>query len=217
MKLTILGATGKTGLHVVRQALERGYDVTVLVRTPGKLGEYREQVHILEGDATHPHDVCTAITGANAVLSTLGYGQGTPPGMFTSAAQNIISAMRQCRIRRLVWLTGVGIPAKEDTPKILDKLLNAIMRVFASSMIFDATTAANAIQESGLDWTIVRVPLLTSSPGTGKYQVGMVGYSGMSLRIPREDVARFILDALGAKRFYGKLPVVSSGSVNVRK
>ena len=37
MRLTIFGATGKTGKHLVRQALEAGYEVTAVARDPSKL------------------------------------------------------------------------------------------------------------------------------------------------------------------------------------
>ncbi len=40
-KILILGATGPTGRHVVSQALARGYDVTVLVRSPGKAADLK--------------------------------------------------------------------------------------------------------------------------------------------------------------------------------
>lgn len=37
MKVAVLGATGPTGVEVVKQALELGYDVVALVRDPEKL------------------------------------------------------------------------------------------------------------------------------------------------------------------------------------
>jgi uncharacterized protein YbjT (DUF2867 family) len=40
MKITIFGATGKTGGFVLEQALSRGWDVTTLARSPEKLAHY---------------------------------------------------------------------------------------------------------------------------------------------------------------------------------
>lgn len=37
MKVTILGATGNTGLQLVQQAIQRNHEVTAIVRNPDKL------------------------------------------------------------------------------------------------------------------------------------------------------------------------------------
>ena len=50
MKLVILGATGGTGLEIVRQAIERGHSVTALVRSPERLKPFRDRIKIERGD-----------------------------------------------------------------------------------------------------------------------------------------------------------------------
>ena len=76
MKLTVLGATGGTGLALVRLALEQQHKVTALVRTPAKLGALaaNEHLDVLQGDATNKQDVQQAVRGSDAVLSCLGLG-----------------------------------------------------------------------------------------------------------------------------------------------
>ena len=39
MKIAVLGATGPSGVQVVKEALERGHDVTAIVRNPDKMRE----------------------------------------------------------------------------------------------------------------------------------------------------------------------------------
>lgn len=51
LKLGVLGASGRTGTEVVRQALDDGHQVTVLVRDPAKLGEFKDRVQVIQGDA----------------------------------------------------------------------------------------------------------------------------------------------------------------------
>jgi putative NADH-flavin reductase len=49
MKVVILGATGGTGLEIVRQAIGRGHSVTAFVRSPEKLRGYAGVIRIEQG------------------------------------------------------------------------------------------------------------------------------------------------------------------------
>ncbi len=49
MKLVVLGATGGTGVEIVRQAVERGHLVTALVRSPDRLRVFRDRITVVPG------------------------------------------------------------------------------------------------------------------------------------------------------------------------
>jgi uncharacterized protein YbjT (DUF2867 family) len=63
MQLLTLGATGPTGRIMTDLAVRSGDSVTALVRNPEALGDLREQVTSVAGDATSQHDVLTAAAG----------------------------------------------------------------------------------------------------------------------------------------------------------
>jgi len=46
MKIAVLGATGPSGVQVVKEALARGHDVTAVVRNPDKLTEKHEKLKV---------------------------------------------------------------------------------------------------------------------------------------------------------------------------
>lgn len=46
MKITILGATGQTGQHLVNQALQQGHTVTAVVRNPGKIAVHHDNLKV---------------------------------------------------------------------------------------------------------------------------------------------------------------------------
>jgi hypothetical protein len=78
----------------------------------------------------------------------------------------------------------------------------------AKDVVSDSAANVRVIQESGLDWTIVRFPRLVDGDRTGKYRVAYVGRdSGM--QVSRADAADFVLKELVEKKWLGKLPVVS--------
>src|SRR6266496_6376610 len=72
MKLVVLGATGGTGLEVVRQALQRGHSVTALVRSPDRLKSFGGQIAVKQGDLLSSADLQQVIQGHDAVLSCFG-------------------------------------------------------------------------------------------------------------------------------------------------
>jgi uncharacterized protein YbjT (DUF2867 family) len=56
MKLVVLGATGGTGLEIVRQAIEHGHEVTAFVRSPAPLMPFRDRITVVQGDLLNNAD-----------------------------------------------------------------------------------------------------------------------------------------------------------------
>ena len=71
MQIIIFGASGGTGLEVVKQALEAGHVVTAFVRTPTKISIQHPNLTLFEGDVMNAEAVEKAITGQDAVISVL--------------------------------------------------------------------------------------------------------------------------------------------------
>src|SRR5438132_10061915 len=76
MKFVVLGATGGTGLEIVRQAIEHGHSVTAFVRTPERLKPFGNRITIQQGDLLNPAELAKAISGHDAILS--GFGPRVP-------------------------------------------------------------------------------------------------------------------------------------------
>src|SRR5216110_4090570 len=76
MKFVVLGATGGTGLEIVRQAIEHGHSVTAFVRSPERLGRFRDRITVKQGDLLNSADLERVIKGHDAVLS--GFGPRLP-------------------------------------------------------------------------------------------------------------------------------------------
>ena len=208
MKLTIFGATGGTGRHLLRQALDAGHYVTVLVRSPEKIGLDHANLFVLRGDVLDAERVSVAIADADAVISTLGPVRGGPSDLMTRAAGHIIAGMEKQRVRRLVFATGAGVHAPEDEPGFGDRLVGLLLRTVARQAYLDSARAAGIITMSRLDWTIARSPRLLDGDYTGFYQVGYVG-KGMTGTLMRGNFADFILRQVDDDTYVGKMPVIS--------
>ncbi|MBC5763560.1 NAD(P)-dependent oxidoreductase [Ramlibacter albus] len=209
MKVLILGATGGTGRHLVTQALEQGHEVTVLVRNPAKLGELQPRVRAIQGSLPEGGEALqAAVRGQDAVISSLGLGNGTnPDGLMERSVPAIVAAMRSAGVKRLVHISAFGVgPTKGDVP-LVPRLAQ---RLFLSKVFADKEAGERALPASGLDWTVVYPSVLTDGPKTAKIRYGEhLPLSGIP-KISRADVAAFTLAQLTDKTYVGKGALVTS-------
>jgi len=209
VKLTIFGATGRTGQHVVQQALERGHEVTAFARSPQKLEAYGERLAVVEGEVQDAAAVGEAIAGADAVISVLGPTKNEPEYQVTRGTRHILDAMKRHGVERLVVSAGAGISDPQDEPRLFNKLINVLLKLFSRHVYEDMKRTVAAVRDADVDWTVVRVPMLTDDDPKGDVTVGYVG-KGMGPRLTRADMASFILDQLDDDTYLHQAPAISN-------
>jgi len=91
LKIIIFGASGRTGLHLIKQALERGHEVTAFARTPNKISIDHDRLHIIRGNVHDARAVEKAIAGQEVVLCASGTNQGEPATAFAEGTRNILT------------------------------------------------------------------------------------------------------------------------------
>ena len=208
MKLAIFGAAGRTGIPLVQQALEKGHEVVALVRTPSKLSIGNQRLTVVQGDVTHLADVERVVQGADAVLSVLGHVKGSEPDILTHAIRNIIPTMDKYHVKRLVSLSGASVQAQQDKPKLVNRLIKCYTQVTTGSLLKDAEQQFMAIQNSDVDWVVVRGPILTEGPHTGTYRIGWTGVN-TGIRVSRANVADFMLKQVTDRTYLRQAPLIS--------
>jgi len=207
--IALFGATGKTGRRVLKRAIDAGYDVRALVRDPAKLAATSDRLTVIRGDVLDAASVDQTIAGSDAVLAVFGHVKGSPPTPQADGTRHIVEAMRAHGVRRIVTLSGGGLRADgHDQPKAADKVIRFLLKTLSGPVLADAEQHLAVLEDSGLDWTVVRGPRLTESPGDGVYRVGWVGV-GTGTQISRDDLADFILTQVDDRRFVQQMPFVS--------
>ena len=215
IRLAVFGASGKTGVPFLQQALANGHHIKALIRNPYKLQIKHDNLEIIKGDAYQAEDVLRTVRGTDAVISLLGQAEGSPKDIQSMATSNILHAMRAEGIQRLISLTGAGVRYDEhDEPKFIDKLIPGIMMLLGGkhkAALLDGRKHAEIIKKSGLKWTIVRGPMLTEDDAKERVEVGYVG-KVKGIKLTREDLARFILvDCLEEDNYVQDMPMVTNG------
>lgn len=207
MKIAIFGATGKTGIELVKQALEQGHAVTAFVRDPARLAIENENLTFVTGDVFDPSSVAKAVEGQDSVICALGAGSELKKTTVrTTGTINIISSMQKNSIKRLIVVTAMGVGESWDTLSLFNKLFFATL---LKSSREDHETQEVAVKESGLDWTIVRPSGLTETPRTGIYDVGE-NILATTSKIARADIADLILKELEQNTLIGKAVTITN-------
>jgi len=206
MKVAIIGANGRSGSSCVRACLSVGMQVRAGVHTKRHPIDATDNLEIIACDGMDLSSVEHLIEGCDAVISLVGHAKASPQWVQTETIQNVITAMKRQRIRRLISLTGTGVRFPGDSPSYIDRILNTAIRVIDPSRIADGIRHAEIIRASGLDWTIIRVLKLTD--------VRPVSYSLTSggpalLFTPRATVAQAVVVLLHGEEYLKKAPVIS--------
>jgi putative NADH-flavin reductase len=194
MKLLVLGATGATGLEIVRQAMEHGHAVTAFVRSPQRLEPYRDRIVVRQGDLLNRAQLRLAMEGHDGVVS--GFGPRWPiskndANLLERFAAALTGAMLDAGVSRVVVESVAFLFKDSVVPPVY-----LLGRLFFSGVVADASAMERIFAESELDWTLVRPPELTNKPFTGKYRVREGHLPRFGVTISRADVADFMLKAV---------------------
>ncbi len=204
MRIVVFGATGGTGKAIVEQALERGDEVTAFVRNEGK-ADFSDSVRMVVGDAIDPVAVDRAVHGADAVLVALGVIPWNAGTTLSDVTKNIVAAMHDHKVKRLVVLTGAHFG---DTKKpLLWRLSSSILPM--RGMFNDKSKQESVVTQSGLQWTLVRPTNLTNGPLTKNFLTGEHVTLHTLSRISRADVAYAMLEAAHTDTYIEKAIIVT--------
>jgi len=204
MKIAVFGATGKTGILIVYQALNQGHEVTAFARDPSKVTIRHTHLRIIRGDVTEMEMVKQAVTGQDAVLCALGVEKNKPDTTLSEGTRNILTAMESEGVKRFICMSSAGILGN-DAGFWFGRI---ILPLFLNHIFEDKKRQAEVIKASALEWVIIRPTGLTDSPRTNTYKIN----PGVptSRTVPRADVADFMLKLTTDKRYDRTLPAISS-------
>jgi putative NADH-flavin reductase len=205
MKIAVIAANGRAGQAFLRKALAAGHEIRGGVMGSGHVPPH-PLLTLVHCDATHPDDLRKLFADQDAVVSLIGHVKGSPPDVQANAIKKVISVMDEFKIKRLVSLTGTGVRFPGDHITLWDRLLNLGVDITDPARVKDGRNHVAALQQSDLDWTVVRVLKLQNVPpkpfrlrenGPTKPYVG------------REEVAEAILEVLRNESFIKQAPIIS--------
>ena len=197
MKIVLIGATGFVGSAILKEALDRGHEVTAIVRHPEKL-QLHAKLHSQKGDVYNADDVARLVAGHEAVISAFNPGWGNPDiyNLQVKGTQAIISGVKKAGINRLLFVGGAG--SLEVKPGVQSVDTPEFPKDWKQGSLATREALNLLRKEPSLDWSFL-APSADLSPGqrTGKFRLGtdqlLKDANGQS-RISVEDYAMAMID-----------------------
>ncbi|ASU34317.1 NAD(P)-dependent oxidoreductase [Mucilaginibacter xinganensis] len=198
MKIAIFGASGNIGSRIVTEALNRGHNVTAVVRQPENYILQAPHLRIAKGDLFNSQDVEAAVFDHDAVVCAYNFTKGATPSTITEITVPLLNGMKQAHVKRLVVIGGAG--SLEVAPGIQSVDTPDFPDAYKPVALAHREALKNYQKETGLDWTYVS-PSAEITPGerTGNFRTGkdqmLFDENGKS-HISMEDFAVAIIDEL---------------------
>ncbi|ORY60948.1 uncharacterized protein BCR38DRAFT_442982 [Pseudomassariella vexata] len=214
MHFLLLGATGRTGKHVVSELLSQGHTAVALVRTAGSLSP-RAGLTIVTGSPLSKSDIQTALSAASSLIPSAAIitlnavrksespfaSQLSPPRFLADSCANVCEVMGNAGIRRIVVMSTAGVG---DSWAKLPWLSKAFMGwTNVKYALEDHDLVDKEIRLTKMDWTLVRASRLEfddpkkQKPADTKADVQTLGSNGVGMRmadsVSVSSAARFLV------------------------
>jgi putative NADH-flavin reductase len=199
--LTVFGATGGTGVHIVSAALAAGHTVTAVARDPSRVSISHQRLRTVEGDVLDRTSLKGSLQDAGAVVSALGASSGREPTtVYSAGVANIIDVMGHAGVRRFVGISAIPVTPREDVGAFQRLVVFPLLYRFFGGSYADMARMERLLQNSTLDWTVIRPPRLTNGPATARYRTAVNEQLPKAGKISRADLADALLNVLDDPR-----------------
>jgi putative NADH-flavin reductase len=200
MRLLVLGATGRTGSHLLDRGLADGHEVTAFARRPSVLARYGSRIRVVQGDIAVASSVNRAIPGQDAVLSALGSPTLRPNTVLSDGIRHVLAAMKDHEVPRLLAMSALGVG---ETSGQVGPVYNLVLiPLLLRNTFLEKERMEAYIKAADVEWTIVRPGALTSGPARGRYRTALADVRPPRFpRISRADVAAFMLAEVHQRRY----------------
>ena len=199
MKLVIFGATGHIGRAITTETLQRGHDVTAVVRDLSRLSGAYPKLDVVAGDIARPTTYADFLRLADAVIVAISARRDGDPASLARNAGIVLEAAAKARVGRLAWVGGAGSLEVQPGIRVIDDAH------FPAAWRPEAEAQAEALalfraSKANIDWVYVSpAALIEDGEHTGNYRIGgdqlLVGADGKS-RISVADFAAALVDRI---------------------
>lgn len=199
MKVLILGASGRTGVHVVEEALARGWQVKALVREIKSFTIDHPNLIKVQGTPFAYADVKKAIESCDVVISALNISRASgnpwsklvsPDNLLSKSLQNVVDLYKHFNLQKLIVVSAWGVGNSRAEIPWWFKLMISSSKI--GEVYKDHDRQERIVQNADLNYTIVR-PVGLNDKEAVKVKVSKNGHPKPGLFISRKSLARYLV------------------------
>lgn len=211
MVVTIFGATGGIGKWAVDHALEKGYKVKAFVRNSKKVSLSHENLKVVTGEINDYEAVRNTVQGSDAVIWCVGIPLKRKYDKMVSLEGHevLLKAMKETGVKRLIDWGTPSVPFSKDKKSFITVVPGIMAEIALTQAKREMVQIGELVEQSDLDWTIVRFMAPKDTAYTGKVKVGF-GDVKMSFAISREDIAAFMVNQVESNDYLKSMPIIGS-------
>lgn len=172
-KIILIGASGYVGSAIMKEALNRGMQVTAIVRHPEKITIKDANLTVKKGDVTDIDKIARLSKGADVIVSAYNPGWNNPDiyEETLSVYPKILEAVKKSGVPRFLMVGGAGTLFVEPGVRLIDSgmIPETILPGVKSLGEFYLNTLS---KEKEVDWVFFS-PAANLFPGkrTGKFRL----------------------------------------------
>lgn len=178
-KVLVLGASGQIARLAIPMLAEGGATLTLFARNASHVAAPRG-ASVVQGDVLDADALDRAMAGQDVVYANLA-------GDVAAQAEAIVAAMRRVGVQRLIFIVSLGI--YHELPPAFERWNDRMI----GSVLTGYRRAADIIEESGLDYTLVRPAWLTDADEID-YETTGRDERFKGTEVSRRSVAAFVTD-----------------------
>lgn len=213
MKVVIFGATGFSGKAILKEALLKQHEVTILVRNKSAITLDAKNLTVVEGNVLDKNTVAEVLKNCDAVIQCLGVGgkgDGKPTTFISDTTKIIVEEMEKQQIKRLIAMSNIGAGNSISfQPWFFTKIILPYFMKWLKVLIDDKNRMEPIIMNSELDWTIVRCPNIVDKTPKGNVHATLDG-KGLKLAVTLGDMAEFMVQQITDASYSCQAPSISN-------
>jgi putative NADH-flavin reductase len=201
-KMIVFGASGGTGIEIVKLSLAAGHEVTAVVRSPDAFILRDSRLTVIKGDVLDPSSFVGAMKGKDIVVSAIGNRSTKPTTVYSAGIHNILHAMQVQGIKRFIGITAGALDTNAAMGFFIRTLTKLVLQKILKEPYADMRLMESKLFQSGTNYMIMRPAMLKDKRLTGKYRVAVNGHIKVPFSIARADLAHFITTHLDDHRTF---------------
>lgn len=187
VNVLIIGATGSLGRSLRRELSNTNHKVTLFSRSVTQLSDLRVNETAIAGSVTNPIDLSSILTGQDIIFAALS-------GNLTKMAEDLTAAMEETKVKRLIFISSMGI--YNEIPSSVDSSGN----LKNNPMLKDYRNAADIVEQSSLDYTIIRPGWFDN--GTDNYKITHKGEPFRGNAVSRGAISKLVHQIIEKPQLY---------------